>query len=344
MKTVIFFSFFVAVISAECDVSKYKKIGCFQIEDEVRPDSFHEVIDLDETFDIDNYEEQLPKLVCECFSKTKDDYKYFSIGHNGHCHGGKSFHASNRTNNEAGCIDVGHHSAGDEEHEYVYQIKADAATPIDGGVSDFGPWSQCSKSCGGGRKSRERACVDPIPNDPGKGCENLTQVEECNTQNCPINGAWGGWSEFSQCSKSCGMGSQSRSRKCNSPKEQFGGKKCVGKHTETQSCMPQMCVKGKSDVRICEDKAETLSCPANWSVQIQSGSYYGRKNTSVCKRFYNINWSTTCEANGGKDKMAELCDGKRSCSIDCNNDRFGDPCWGTKKYCLVKYKCVGYDL
>ena len=58
-------------------------------------------------------------------------------------------------------------------------------TAIDGGVGDFGPWSQCSKSCGGGRKSRERACVDPIPNDPGKGCGNLTQVEECNTQECP---------------------------------------------------------------------------------------------------------------------------------------------------------------
>ena len=58
---------------------------------------------------------------------TKDKYKYFSIGHNGHCHGSMSFHG-NRPNNEAGCIDSGEHSAGMDDHEYVYQIKADAAT------------------------------------------------------------------------------------------------------------------------------------------------------------------------------------------------------------------------
>lgn len=67
------------------------------------------------------------RLVCDCLDMTKDKYKYFSIGHNGHCHGSMSFHG-NRRNNEAGCIDTGEHSAGLADHEYVYQIKADAAT------------------------------------------------------------------------------------------------------------------------------------------------------------------------------------------------------------------------
>ena len=56
---------------------------------------------------------------------------------------------------------------------------------IDGGASDFGPWGECSKSCGGGRRSRERACIKPLPNDPGKGCDDLTEVEDCNVQPCP---------------------------------------------------------------------------------------------------------------------------------------------------------------
>ena len=58
-------------------------------------------------------------------------------------------------------------------------------TAIDGGVSDFGPWGKCSKTCGGGRRSRERACNRPLPNDPGQGCEDLTEVEDCNVQPCP---------------------------------------------------------------------------------------------------------------------------------------------------------------
>lgn len=69
----------------------------------------------------------ISRLVCDCLEKTKDDYKYFSIGHNGHCLGSMSFHG-NRRNNEAGCINAGEHSAGLANHEYVYQIKADAAT------------------------------------------------------------------------------------------------------------------------------------------------------------------------------------------------------------------------
>jgi len=58
-------------------------------------------------------------------------------------------------------------------------------TAIDGGESAFGPWSKCSVSCGGGERTRERACVSPLPNDPGHGCNDLTEVENCNTQECP---------------------------------------------------------------------------------------------------------------------------------------------------------------
>lgn len=65
----------------------------------------------------------------------------------------------------------------------IYDISFSIA--IDGGASDFGPWGECSKSCGGGRRSRERACIKPLPNDPGKGCDDLTEVEDCNVQPCP---------------------------------------------------------------------------------------------------------------------------------------------------------------
>ena len=33
----------------------------------------------------------------------------------------------------------------------------------------------------------------------------------------PINGNWGSWSEYSECSKNCGIGLQWKTRKCDDP-------------------------------------------------------------------------------------------------------------------------------
>jgi len=67
-------------------------------------------------------------LVCECFKKTKDQYKYFSVGHNGRCHGGKNFNGDRQTADNCIYTNDMAHSGGQQGTEYVYQIKADAAT------------------------------------------------------------------------------------------------------------------------------------------------------------------------------------------------------------------------
>ena len=51
-----------------------------------------------------------------------------------------------------------------------------------------------------------------------------------------VDGNWGEWSEWSACTKTCKQGIQSRSRKCNSPVPQYGGKKCEGDSDEDQVC------------------------------------------------------------------------------------------------------------
>lgn len=51
-----------------------------------------------------------------------------------------------------------------------------------------------------------------------------------------VDGNWGKWSEWSTCTKTCKQGKQSRTRECNSPSPQYGGKKCDGSGKETQVC------------------------------------------------------------------------------------------------------------
>ncbi|XP_027059146.1 coadhesin-like isoform X4 [Pocillopora damicornis] len=108
---------------------------------------------------------------------------------------------------------------------------------VDGNWGNWGSWSECSKSCGGGRQGRKRECNNPKPAYGGKACPGTSaSSRDCNTNECPVDGNWGEWSQWSTCSKSCKQGKQSRTRKCNSPAAQYGGKACKGDGEETRVC------------------------------------------------------------------------------------------------------------
>ena len=60
------------------------------------------------------------------------------------------------------------------------------AGDVDGAWSDWSSWTQCSKTCGGGIKARERSCTNPPPKGNGQSC--LGEVEEtgaCSQNPCP---------------------------------------------------------------------------------------------------------------------------------------------------------------
>ena len=57
----------------------------------------------------------------------------------------------------------------------------------------------------------------------------------------PVIGSWGGWSDWSQCSKSCGGGTEERDRSCSSPAPAHGGEDCQGKPTELRTCNKDNC-------------------------------------------------------------------------------------------------------
>ncbi|XP_022323547.2 ectin-like [Crassostrea virginica] len=55
-------------------------------------------------------------------------------------------------------------------------------------------------------------------------------------EDAPINGNWSTWTAWSDCSSTCGNGSQSRVRYCDSPYPSGGGAFCTGSSSDDQLC------------------------------------------------------------------------------------------------------------
>ena len=60
---------------------------------------------------------------------------------------------------------------------------------VDGGLTPFGPYSKCTKSCGGGgTQKRTRSCTNPKPLFGGKDCNGpLEQTRACGQNPCQGN-------------------------------------------------------------------------------------------------------------------------------------------------------------
>uniref|UniRef100_A0A665UPU2 A disintegrin and metalloproteinase with thrombospondin motifs 2-like n=1 Tax=Echeneis naucrates TaxID=173247 RepID=A0A665UPU2_ECHNA len=63
------------------------------------------------------------------------------------------------------------------------------------------------------------------------------------------DGNWGSWSEFGQCSRTCGGGVQFRTRDCDNPRPANGGRTCVGATYQFQMCNADECQDIYSDPR-----------------------------------------------------------------------------------------------
>lgn len=71
--------------------------------------------------------------------------------------------------------------------------------PGDGGWGQWSNWTDCTKSCGAGVRSRRRECDSPSPEGEGNYCEGLgTEVVACNTDHCP-----GTFTQCVQCRWGC---------------------------------------------------------------------------------------------------------------------------------------------
>ncbi|CAH3043762.1 unnamed protein product [Pocillopora meandrina] len=177
---------------------------------------------------------------------------------------------------------------------------------VNGGWSSFGPWGQCSATCGGGTQERSRTCTNPPPSGGGAQCVGPSkETQACNTHECPVNGGWSDWGDWGQCSASCGDGQHARSRTCTNPPPSGGGAQCSGDSQETRTC----------NNGPCNAKYFTISVDGGWS----NWSNYGECSKSCGKgKKYKYRTCTNPPQSGdGKDCDGRARKGKKCREASC---------------------------
>jgi hypothetical protein len=193
-----------------------------------------------------------------------------------------------------------------ECQQYSSQTSTQVNSPVNCVPGDWGPWGQCSKTCGGGIQTRTRSIMVPASNG-GSECV-LLDTQECNTQGCLATDTatdciLGQWGEYGNCVN----GSKTRSRSVIVPSSGTGS---CDKLTDTISCTSPppsgsvvncvlgswtdgTCVNGKQ-TRIrkvlvqpsgggtsCDNLSETISCSSaideasNWFSGLQTNYKIG---------------------------------------------------------------------
>uniref|UniRef100_A0A3Q4HTJ7 Hemicentin 1 n=1 Tax=Neolamprologus brichardi TaxID=32507 RepID=A0A3Q4HTJ7_NEOBR len=122
--------------------------------------------------------------------------------------------------------------------------------PISGNWGPWSSWGSCSKTCNGGQMRRYRTCDNPRPAYGGRACAGAdTQIQRCSTVKCPVDGTWGSWQPWGECSSSCGGGQRTRVRLCDGPSPSDGGRPCPGDSTQLSRCNTQACPGGPLKAR-----------------------------------------------------------------------------------------------
>ncbi|KAL3884335.1 hypothetical protein ACJMK2_024482, partial [Sinanodonta woodiana] len=104
-------------------------------------------------------------------------------------------------------------------------------------LSEWLSWTPCPSTCGAGIQFRERFCNYPGTTNISINCQGETVEQKmCHSMDCPVDGMWGHWGEWGECL----AGRQIRSRKCDGPSPQHGGKECYTedntRDVDTRTC------------------------------------------------------------------------------------------------------------
>ena len=150
--------------------------------------------------------------------------------------------------------------------DYDALFARDEMQPCPGVIGQWSVWSNCDRSCGAGIKIRTRDCSDE--RGPGWCQEDERELGLCNTQKClstdENTDSYSIWSEWSDCSASCGEGEQVRTRVC-------------------QSELPLSCEDHDAESRICSQKA----CPVIPCSKLKMNTEYFvdcERSTEECEK------------------------------------------------------------
>ncbi|XP_065792283.1 hemicentin-1 isoform X4 [Muntiacus reevesi] len=121
-------------------------------------------------------------------------------------------------------------------------VRVPVIVQVPGGFSQWSAWGPCSVTCGRGIQKRSRLCNNPSPANGGKPCQGSdSEMQNCQQKPCPVDGNWSEWSSWEECTRSCGRGNRTRTRTCNNPSVQHGGRPCEGTAVEAIMCNIRPC-------------------------------------------------------------------------------------------------------
>lgn len=135
----------------------------------------------------------------------------------------------------------------------------------------------------------------------------------------PINGNYTEWTKWSECSATCGGGSQIRTRNCTNPPPQYGGRNCsgIGPANQTLECKPDPCRKFKWTE---EFKSISNFCVWNRVQHLPLIVFFIVQSYSAINGKYT-DWSkwTTCSATceGGNQTRTRICSPPKYGGKDC---------------------------
>mmetsp|Transcript_7669 Transcript_7669/g.17538 ORF Transcript_7669/g.17538 Transcript_7669/m.17538 type:complete len:761 (-) Transcript_7669:50-2332(-) len=121
--------------------------------------------------------------------------------------------------------------------------------PVDGQMGRWHEWSECSRACGGGTRTRHRTIVREAEHG-GLPTGETMQEELCNAEPCDQDCALSQWTEWSTCSKACRSGHRVRRRSV--LRSAFGEGSCAApddkERRQTAACNRRTCKAAFGDV------------------------------------------------------------------------------------------------
>ncbi|XP_062595551.1 uncharacterized protein LOC134256889 [Saccostrea cucullata] len=161
------------------------------------------------------------------------------------------------------------------------------------GLGSWSTWSDCSISCGTGRRVRTRWCQGQCGDR-----EADTEFQSCSKADCPVpvDGAWSEWGAWSSCD--CHTKTRQRQRDCSNPPPSNAGKPCSGSSENRQACP-------RNDTALCPENGSWSSW-SEWSTCSKSCGEGISSRTRQCNKPPPRNGGTYCSGSEFDQRRCNL--------------------------------------